>query len=193
MGGEPHWVARRLDDSEIRIGYLLSYYHDYGTTSSACDNFLADGLCAGHYGDSGAIFLDVYYNERTKHWLLQTAWYSQHGTLVVYPRGSHAYPIQFTYPSHPGTYPRSWVSHSKHANYANGAECDNGAYTFDSCELANTAMRVVAGGNLNLGSRNTHTAAQDCMISSHPVYSQSGRSECYWTVRRFSGWTGKHP
>ena len=194
LSGEPHWVAQPFEDYKVRIGYLLSYYYDYGTTNPLCDNTIGDDLCAGHYGDSEWIFLDVYYNESTKHWLLETARYSQHTTLNTYSRGSHAYPTQLSYPSHPGTYPRSWVSHGKHANNATQSECDaGGAFGFDSCSSNNVSLRVPAGGNLNLGSSAVHTSAQDCMISSNPIYAQSGRSECYWTVRRFSGWTGNVP
>jgi hypothetical protein len=188
---EPHWVAQPRGTNRVRIGYLLSYHVDGGTTNPLCQNPIADGPCAGHYGDSEAIWLDVYYNG--VHWVLDTARYSAHGDLNTYGRGLGAYPGILTYPSHPGAYPRSWVSYNKHANYANDALCDaGGLFGFDSC-ISGASTRVYAGGNVNLGSRAYHTALQDCMTSSDPVYSGNGQIECYWTQRRFAGWTGGIP
>jgi hypothetical protein len=197
VGREPHWVAKPVaaGSSTVRIAYLLSYYDDGGTTSPLCDNSFGDGPCSGHFGDSELIALDVDYDPDTSHWVLATAYYSAHENTNTYSRGwSNAYPTQLTYPSHPGAYPRSWVAFGKHANYGSQSECDSGGFLgFDHCSLANTAARVSAGQNLNLGSRNVHTSAQDCMLSSDPIKVQMGVIECYWTTRRFSGWSGAIP
>lgn len=191
MDREPHWVARPLGPSRVRVGHLLSYRVDGGTQDPLCDNALADGPCAGHYGDSEAIWLDVYYNG--VHWVLDTARYSAHGDLNVYGRGTQAYPTILTHPSHPGAYPRTWVSYGKHANYATDALCDAGGFLgYDTC-ISDTSVRLSAGGNLNVGSRLHHTSSQDCMPSSDPIYSGNGVTECYWTERPFSGWTGLIP
>ena len=46
---------------------------------------------------------------------------------------------------------------------------------------------------MNIGSRSIHTPQQDCLPSSHPIYSQTGEIECYWTGARFGGWIGTLP
>ena len=191
VDGEPHWVAQPHGTNRVRIGYLLSYHTDGGTTNPLCQNMFGDGPCAGHFGDSEAIWLDVYYNG--VHWVLDTARYSAHDNINVYGRGSSAYPTILTYPSHPGAYPRSWVSYAKHANYATDALCDTGgALGLDTC-ISDTPARVYAGGNVNIGSRTQHTALQDCMPSSDPIYAGNGNIECYWTDSLFAGWTGGRP
>lgn len=193
VGREPHWVARPISTGTaiVRIMYLLSYYDDGGTTLPPCS---VSAPCYSHYGDSESIALDVYYETESQHWVLDKAWYSAHDDFLAYSRGADAYPGQLTYPSHPGGYPRSWVAFGKHANYASQAECDSGGTLgYDHCTLANTADRVAAGQNLNLGSRSVHTSAQDCMSSSNPLYKFNGVQECYWTYRRFSGWVGMTP
>jgi len=195
IGREPHWVAAPVPGGEVfRIAYLISYYVDNGTTSGVCNNPYGNVKCRGHYGDSEWIALDVGYNEGTRHWVLRTARYSVHESVLTYTQGAGEYPPGLTYPSHPGAYPRSWVSFGKHANYGSQAECDSGGgANMDDCSLANSAARVSAGGNLNLGSRGTHTPAQDCMVSSNPVLAEYGYIECYWTNRNFAGWSGSTP
>ena len=44
-----------------------------------------------------------------------------------------------------------------------------------------------------MGSRAVHSASQDCIASSNPIYSGNGITECYWTEKRFSGWLGGQP
>jgi hypothetical protein len=195
IGRESHWVAMPVSGYPVvRIAYLLSYYQDNGTSSPLCNNSFGDGPCAGHYGDSEWIALDVRYNGTTHHWVLIDAYYSQHESMATYAQGTDDYPMQLTYPSHPGAYPRSWVAFGKHANYGSQSECDSGgALGYDSCSLANSAVQVSAGGNLNLGSRSVHTTGQDCMISSNPILAPYGYIECYWTNRRFGGWSGSLP
>jgi hypothetical protein len=195
IGRESHWVAMPVEDYPIvRIVYLLSYYQDNGTSSSLCNNSIGDDLCAGHYGDSEWITLDVRYDGSSHHWVLMTAYYSQHTDMATYGPGAYDYPIQLNYPSHPGAYPRSWVAFGKHANYGSLSECNSGGrFGFDSCTLANSSVRVTAGDNLNLGSRSTHAAAQDCMTSSNPVLAPYGYVECYWTNQRCGGWSGSVP
>jgi hypothetical protein len=196
VGREPHWVLRKLSVGsfsvdQVRIGYLLSYYVDYGISDPLCEqNVTPSSWCRGHAGDAGDIYLDVAYDESTQHWVLITAYYSHHGDYTAYWPGSNGYPNALFYPSHPGAYPRSYVSFSKHANYASQPECDAAQWGFENC-LPDRYVRVSAGANLNLGSR-AHQRL-NCMSSSNPLYSGNGVVECYWTGTRFSGWQGYIP
>jgi hypothetical protein len=56
---EPRWVARPLGTDSVRIGYLFSYYRDMG------DNQLG----GGHWGDSERLWVDLWYDSGTKHWV----------------------------------------------------------------------------------------------------------------------------
>jgi hypothetical protein len=193
MGREPYWVAMKVGGAQrVRIGYLLSYYRDAGSQAFACSIPGAPDSCAGHNGDSEAIFLEVYYNSTTMHWVLYNAKLSAHGAYPVYGTPSFGeYPI-LTYPGQLGGYPRVWVSQGKHANYANLADCNaGGTLHIDTCNGNNTGARVDASAIYNLGSLTAHTAAQDCVTSRNPsyIYYGSGRKECYWTaVTGFRGW-----
>ncbi len=86
VGREPYWVAR-LVGQKVKIGYLLSYYRDEGSSNYLCSLPGAPSSCHGHNGDSEAIFLIVYYDAAHKHWILDEARYTQHGDHVSYPRG----------------------------------------------------------------------------------------------------------
>lgn len=180
---EPHWAARfTATDEQVSIAYLLSYYRDTGSKG------FEPGLGA-HNGDSESIGLRVYYNYSTKHWVLQSATYSQHGNYHVYDRGAAPYPYVLQYLGHPGSYPRSWVSEGKHANYAYQSECNaGGTLDNDTCEDNTADVRVEAGTPLNVGSRQHHLL--DCMPSNNPSYEfyGAGRIECYWTLVLFRGW-----
>lgn len=193
VGREPHWVARPVG-ARVRLGYLLSYYRDEGSSAWVCGpGTILPGTssCNGHNGDSEFIILDVSYNSTTMHWVLNTAFLSQHGSAVSYDRGTNAYPTQFYYPQRLGGYPRVWVSEGKHANYSSRSECNAGGFlNVDTCVDNNTSAQVESAYFLNIGSRIGHTNAQDCMTSSNPnyIYYGSGRVECYWTEKRFRGW-----
>lgn len=194
---EPHWVARPLlvsgQFAGVRIGYLLSYHVDRGTDEPVCNNELIDQWCRGHYGDSEAIFLDVYYRSDWAHWILNAAYYSAHDNYNWYTRSTKEYPSGLTYPGRKGGYPRAYVAYNKHANYKSEAECDaGGAFGFDTC-LIDSYARVAAAEVLNIGSRASHTSGQDCMPSSDPLFSGNGEIECYWTGSRFGGWIGTLP
>lgn len=189
VGREPHWVARPLSEDEVRLGYLLSYYVDNGIDDPACVTYWGYLLCRGHAGDSEDLYLDVQYHWASQHWVLITAYYSAHGNYNTYGPGPSGYPA-LTYPAHPGTYPRTYVAFSKHANYASDGECDAGMGGFDDC-LSDSYARVESPANANLGSR-THQRL-NCMYSSNPLYSGNGVQECYWTGSRFSGWQGFQP
>jgi hypothetical protein len=189
---EPYWVARRSGANSVVIGYLLSYYQDGGGQSYLCTIPFPHYACLPHIGDSEAIFLEVYYNISTEHWVLNAARYSQHGNYPVYGRDmGDSYPMALEYPEHPGSYPRAWVAQGKHANYPTRGACmSGGTLGTDTCQEVNSSARVAAGGYLNLGSREVHTVWQDCLASqssAHPYYG-SGRQECYWTNREFRGW-----
>ncbi len=187
---EPYWVARPLVESEqVLIGYLLSDYRDEGSSSYPCSLPGAPSSCHGHNGDSEAIFLTVYYNWSTQHWVLDHANYSQHGDYPTYAKGPKGYPQMLYYPEHAGSYPRAYVSQGKHANYASQTECNNGGtLDTDTCTEVNTAARVEFSTFWNLGSRTSPRL--DCVASRNPDYEYygSGREECYWTYRNFRGW-----
>lgn len=187
-GREPHWVARPLNGGKARVDYLLSYYFDDGTPG--CN--LGPILCGGHYGDSEEVVLDLYYNPGTQHWILDQAMYSVHGIYLTYARLFLTYPLTLNYPGKPGGYPRAYVSLKKHANYGSDLECDAGAAGTDDCR-ADTFQRVNATKIRNLGSRANHSATQDCLASTNPLYSGNGVTECYWTNRPFGGWQGRTP
>jgi hypothetical protein len=93
VGREPHWVARRLFDDEVRLGYLLSYHVDLGIDAwETCLNFLPSEWCHGHAGDSEDMYLDVVYDYGSEHWLLSDAYYSRHGEYAHYGPGLMAIP-----------------------------------------------------------------------------------------------------
>jgi hypothetical protein len=197
VGREPHWVAKALSSTVVRIGYLLSYYRDAGNNSFGCSLPGAPSSCNGHNGDSEGIYLDVIYHGASGHWMLRTAWYSAHENMRKYDAVNGNFisnDVGYVYVEYPVTYrgfPRAYVSQGKHANYANRYECDNGGVGgADICSSVNTAARVVSGASLNLGSRAAHSAAQDCMQSANPsfTYYGSGKIECYWTRKDFRGW-----
>lgn len=198
MGRETHWAARPLGYTEgayaVRIAYLMSYYVDCGSQSpSTCWSFpynLSYDWCYGHAGDSEDIYLDVYYDVDTQHWVLQTAYYSHHGAYATYASGDALYPTALYYPGHPGWYPQAQVSVGKHANYASQQECDAAQWGFEVC-LPDSYVIVTTGQTLNIGSR--HTQLLNCMASSNPFYSGDGRSECYWTGTSFAGWQTFEP
>lgn len=188
---EARWAARP-EGAMVRIGYLLSYYRDEGSTSWWCGpgNPL-EPSCMGHNGDSEAIFLRVYYDEAHQHWILDTAWYSKHTQFKDYPRGSQAYPLAVRYPETKGGYPRAYVSQGKHANYNSQSACDFGGDLWtDTCDGNDTGVRVETNGQWgNIGSRAVpFVDAVTAQSPSHPYYG-SGAVEWYWTdVGYFAGW-----
>lgn len=184
-GREPRWAARPLSAGKVRIAYLLSLYFDDGTYG--CSFGLI--LCGGHYGDSETIVLDVYYNGTSRHWVLHLAVFSAHGVYNVYPRVFSAYP-SMNFSDKKGGYPKAFLALRKHALYRSDTECDDGELGLDECQ-ADTEQRIPAGSALNIGSRDGHSAGQDCVRSQ--VFTSSTATECYWTVRDFGGWQGKSP
>jgi hypothetical protein len=182
---EPRWVARPLSGGKVRLAYLLSLHFDLG--AYGCSFGLV--ICGGHYGDSETIVLDLYYSASSRHWVLHQAIYSAHGVYNFYPRLLAAYP-SMNFPDRKGGYPRAFLALRKHALYRSDTECDDGELGLDECK-ADTHQRVAVSSALNLGSRGTHTAAQDCGRST--VFTSSTAIECYWTPRSFGGWQGKNP
>lgn len=204
VGREPYWAARpssRWNIDTIVIAYLISYYRDAGSSTWGCSIpsfppfYYRPPSCDGHNGDSEAIVLSVYYDYPTLHWILGAATYSQHEDPTTYSRflpgglPPTKYPTNLEYPSHPGAYPRAYVSQGKHANYNSQSECNSGGTLgSDTCVDVNTSERLPAGDVYNLGSRSHHTI--DCVVSRDPsyIYYGSGRTECAWTYQRFRGW-----
>jgi hypothetical protein len=188
LGREPKFAIERIPNTlKARVMYLLSYYVDRGTSSSAC-KIAPASLCAGHDGDSEWIVLDVWYNPNTQRWLLDQALLSAHTGYNQIRRGTSLYPTAFFYPADKGGYPRVYVAYQKHANYHSDAACDSGSIGgSDTCN-ADLFERVFAGDNVNIQSRAVHRQDQDCWPSTSPIYSQYGIKECYWTLDKFTGW-----
>jgi hypothetical protein len=182
---EPRWAARPLKRGKVRLAYLLSLHFDLG--AYGCSFGLV--ICGGHYGDSETIVLDVYYSSSSRHWVLHQAVYSAHSVYNIYPRLFTAYP-SMNFPARKGGYPRAFLALRKHALYRSDTECDDGELGLDECK-ADTYQRVTVPRALNIGSRGTHTAAQDCGRST--VFTSSTAIECYWTFREFGGWQGRSP
>jgi hypothetical protein len=145
-------------------------------------------LCGGHYGDSEYIVLDLYYGAG-QHWVLGQAIYSAHGVYNIYPRLLAAYP-GMNFPDRKGGYPKAFVALRKHALYRSDTECDDGELGLDECR-ADTFQRIETPDARDIGSRASHTAAQDCVRS--VVLTASTAVECYWTRRDFGGWQGRTP
>ncbi len=203
VGREPYWAAQPAGYGSVIIAYLLSYYVDGGCLEFQCAVVPFHVAEGGHAGDSEDIYLTVYYNRDTHHWVLEKAAYSRHFDYGVYSKGSNEYPdLQYT--SRQGGYPLVFVAQNKHANYKGLIECNHGGggpfgigalFDADTCEGNDTRVRVethtpfVFPGNYtqwyNIGSRAVPFA--DC-VPSRDVYSGNGRLECYWTDQRFRGW-----
>ena len=104
------------------------------------------------------------------------------------------------YPDKKAGYPRVYVADRKHANYPTNTYCDDHggevsgvATNSDDCDSQRSEARLVVSGSANIGSRSQ--PFKDCVASAdpnHPSYG-NGRTECYWTVKRFSGWFGVSP
>ncbi len=187
IGGEPHWVAQKIAGNKVRIAYLLSYYLDQGSSLFWCGVPFIGGLCTLHNGDSEEIVLDLYYDIDSFHWILDKAHYSRHGNWPAYERLGNPYPMALEYPGRAGGYPRSWVAKSKHANYPTQASCNGGN---DTCAQNSAGKRVFVSAATNLGARNSHSSAQDTVVSANPSYQYygSGKTEAYWTGADFRGW-----
>lgn len=128
----------------------------------------------------------------TQHWVLGTAYYSEHGGHNTYDRGTRAYPAALRYPEKRGGYPRAHVSYGKHANYASVAECNaGGALGIDECPGPLSYARVATAYYWNVGSSQHHFI--DCVASRDPFYQGNGVYECFWSGARFSGWVGALP
>jgi len=189
---EPRWVARPAGSNRVLIAYLLGYHLDYGSANAICD-FEIGGLiegCQGHPGDSESIGMLVKYDSGSHHWVLEYLYLSQHDTYQTIASGTKGYPA-VTYPNEKGGRPRVFVATGKHANYATVSECDSGGqFGVDSCSPDRFEV-VRTGEPYNLGSEAVKFV--NCVASDHPVYSQYGYSECYWTAPKFAGWTGAEP
>jgi hypothetical protein len=191
VGREPRWVAKpQIFGSVVRVAYLLSYYVDRGPVTGACNNNLLDLInrewCSGHDGDSELIVLDIRW-DGAGHWVLDKAMYSAHGKYNTYSKTTLGYPPLEYVGNIRGGAPTSYVSYQKHANYKSEMDCDRDVIvTTDICTPQATA-RLTAGAANNLGSRSHQLV--NCTTSANPIYSGSGRQECYWTDgQKFSGW-----
>lgn len=185
---EPYWAARQLSGDKARIYYLFSYYRDEGSNTWLCNLPGAPSSCHGHNGDSEGVAFDIQYNASTEHWVLETAYYSEHDDWAIY-RSVGTYPQQLSYPTHPGAYPLVWVSMGKHANYADQGECNSGgALGTDDCSYNDTGVRLEWSMYWNLGSSTAHMI--DTVASRNPNYEYygSGKIEAFWTGSEFRGW-----
>lgn len=192
MGREPYWAARPGGLSGtgiVTIIYMIGYYRDAGSSAYICTLPFAHSSCFGHNGDSETIILDVYYDSETQHWILNETWYSVHEMYGIHGSGSNPYPMQLDYPSHPGAYPRSWISEGKHANYQSESACNaGGTLNIDTCTHVDTSARLLVSAAYNVGSNAVRLI--DCVSSRNTqyIYYGSGRQECFWTTANFRGW-----
>jgi hypothetical protein len=192
VGMEAKWAAQWMNDSTVRLIYLLSYYRDAGSSAFICSvpPPAPTQSCFGHNGDSEHLTLDVSYHATSSHWVLSHASYSQHDMHGIYRIGSAGFP-SIQYPDKQGGYPKVWVSEGKHANYSSQSGCNAGGFLgVDTCVDVDWYVRVSVPATANIGSRLHHTSGQDCWISTNPSYQYygSGRTECYWTSKQFRGW-----
>ena len=214
-GGEPVWVAKAQlvfnqsvgFQNVVRIMYMPAYYNDLGNPYDCWKgfwdyfvHFLGWGDCAGHYGDSEAILLDVRYEPGSQHWILNSAYLSQHtgyqwfnaGNTGSYGENDDLYSEAYGNVKTPGTYPTAlsyyngkpggapiiWVSIDKHANYANERDCNNGGgfagIGKDDCQMNDSFMFMALSdgmvGQRNLGSSTTKFIS--CLESNNPATHQ---------------------
>jgi hypothetical protein len=203
----------------VRVAYLPSYWIDLGLPTgailTACLALGGGFQCGNHAGDSEWIVLDIKYYSAIQHWVLVDAYFSAHEwhvpfgltsdtTLVTNSShdngGGGWYPASLQYPDKKGGYPRVFVADRKHANYPTDAYCDShGAIVlgnrteYDNCDSQRNQTRFEVGSDANIGSRSVPFI--DCLATTrtdHPSYG-SGRTECYWTVKKFAGWFPAQP
>jgi len=198
--GEPYWAARPDSAGHVVIGYLFSYYRDLGSLQYGCSppgNDLKKDLGC-HNGDSESVWLTVYFNSSTSHWLLHRTAYSAHDdwndTSATSPG---TYPLHVEYPGRLGGYPRVWIAEQKHANYFTQSDC-TGAHkeplpplvvlTWDVCTDDVDSARFAFSDAWNIGSE-VHPLING-VTSRDPSYEYygGGRVECYWTDKPFRGW-----
>jgi hypothetical protein len=220
---EPRWAAKWLNDEAetytVRIAYLPSYWVDLGLPTgpilTACLALGGGFQCGNHAGDSEWISLDVKYYAALQHWVLVDAYFSAHEWHVPFKLladttlvtdspedngGGGWFPAAMQYPDKKGGYPRVYVADRKHANYPSDAYCDSHGgivhdqrTNYDNCDSQRTTMRLEVPSDGNIGSRGTPFI--NCVLttrSDHPSYG-SGRTECYWTVKKFAGWFPADP
>jgi len=220
---EPRWAAMWLDgdagSKTVRLAYLPGYWTDMGdagTSHTLCTTgfwgpFSAP-RCNAHTGDSEWIMLDVKYDIASAHWFLADAYFSAHEwhlpfimlsdtTLITaYSHDALWERAIMEYPEKIAGYPRIYVADRKHANYPTNAYCDahggevGGIATdSDDCDGQRLEARLGVGSSRNIGSRSDPMI--DCIATdstSHPTYG-NGRTECYWTTKRFRGWFDVSP
>jgi len=186
--GEPYWVARPDSAAHVVIGYLFAYYRDLGTVEYGCSP--PAGLPGCHDGDSESVWLTLYYNPETSHWLLHQALYSVHtGWIEVTASRPDQYALYVEYPAKLGGYPRVWIAEGKHANYFTQSDCDNGGFLeTDDCDSDSKSKRFPWSAYWNIGSQNAPLI--DCVASRDSSYEYygGGRTECFWMDKRFRGW-----
>lgn len=179
--GEPYWAAKYFPNLSpyetgefVRIAYMPSYYRDCGT--------------AGHWGDSEFIMIGIHHNPATRHWEVKEMYTSAHAGTITNSSEYTGDPGKLQYPSgRPLTYPRVWVAKDKHANYRTQGECNAGALWFDDCDDNTTRGRLRVLKHRNVGSRFVDFFPS-CAASQNPLYYQNGRTECFYTSRKFEGW-----
>ena len=192
--GEPYWVARQDSAGHVIVGYLQSYYRDFGSVQWGCTVPAKWNKKYGcHNGDSESIWLVIGYNAATSHWVLQTAYYSAHDEFIesAYDAPGGYAAVQYPEPAG-GGYPRAWVAEKKHANYFSQAGCNFGNFqwgvAWDWCADDDASMRLAWSNDWNIGSE-SHPFVNS-VASRDPSYEYygGGRTECYWTEKSFRGW-----
>lgn len=192
---EPRWVAKPIGSDSVRIGYLFSYYRDMGD----------DVFGGSHWGDSERLWVDLWYNPSTKHWITGQLYAPAHDRMSVATGTPGWYPKRYlsawspplnpsyfnvVYPGSRGGQVRVFVGEGKHSSYLSHEECNYGGGILhsDNCTHHDTVVRDGAGPIQNLGSR-WHPFIK-CVVTQnpyHPFYGAGG-VECYWTAPKFMGW-----
>lgn len=209
IGMEPRWSVNYFPTkSEARITYLLSYYKDCGKDDGVCSlSTPMSDSCFSHQGDSEFIVIDVGYNTTSQHWEVIKAFLSAHYgeepvVFGIITRGDYSTFVPWTglqYPAKNRGYPRVWVAHGKHANYATQSACNSGAvWNGDDCNRHNTQLiesRVFFAANRNVGGAALGPSSRliNCTVAVGVEAPYRTRQECYWTDPRFVGWWNPAP
>ncbi len=222
--GVPHWAAKYFPvksggptKATVRIIFLSAFYQDcgtpgYGTIAGiACDYDAKD--CAGHFGDSEFMTLDIRFNSGTRHWYVSNEFLSAHylvtgessraittcyfesactPTMTKPNGGSSAAVVRWV--DKPGGRPVFYLASGKHGAYPDYNTCNNGGTAgLDNCTGSPTNSIGTAqffSRNRNVGSWQ-HRNIDVVSLPSDPLHPGT---EKFWTYAGadtlFFGWLG---
>lgn len=150
----------------IRVAYLLGYHDD-----------------VEHIGDSEFLIVDIAYVEGADSWrssrMFTSAHYGTGGDLSGWSYHNQV----LEYPGIFMTYPRSWVSIGKHANYPTKDGCNtNTPFYYDNCYTNGWSERVSVRRQDNIGELENQLILVVSSRSGFPG------DECFWCYGYFDGW-----